>query len=149
MSDKLPLLVFGAHPDDIEFGVGGIVAQEARAGGGYVDEVCHGSAGAVSPCRSRRPVRRPEAWHTDAVVDARLEFGQRGRRHSVPDDAQGVDYVDSHRLDLHETASREPSRYVNRVGERFQRRLRRRRDTARGAVALLDSQFGRGLCRIT
>ncbi len=27
-----PLLAFGAHPDDIEFGCGGVIAQETRAG---------------------------------------------------------------------------------------------------------------------
>ena len=31
-SEPGPLLVFGAHPDDIEFGCGGIVALEVRAG---------------------------------------------------------------------------------------------------------------------
>src|ERR1700734_3231635 len=31
-SEPGPLLVFGAHPDDIEFGCGAIVASEARAG---------------------------------------------------------------------------------------------------------------------
>ncbi len=28
----MPLLIFGAHPDDIEFGCGGVVASETRAG---------------------------------------------------------------------------------------------------------------------
>jgi N-acetylglucosamine malate deacetylase 1 len=31
-SDLSPLLVFGAHPDDIEFGVGGVVVAEAQKG---------------------------------------------------------------------------------------------------------------------
>jgi LmbE family N-acetylglucosaminyl deacetylase len=30
--DSVPLLVFGAHPDDIEFGCGGIIAAETQAG---------------------------------------------------------------------------------------------------------------------
>ncbi len=31
-SDLAPLLVVGAHPDDVEFGVGGVVAAEAQSG---------------------------------------------------------------------------------------------------------------------
>lgn len=31
-SNSMPLLIFGAHPDDIEFGCGGVVASETRAG---------------------------------------------------------------------------------------------------------------------
>jgi len=30
--DRAPLLAFGAHPDDIEFGCGGVVASETQAG---------------------------------------------------------------------------------------------------------------------
>jgi len=32
VTDTAPLLIFGAHPDDIEFGCGGVVAVETRAG---------------------------------------------------------------------------------------------------------------------
>lgn len=31
-SKVLPLLAFGAHPDDVEFGCGGVVLNETRAG---------------------------------------------------------------------------------------------------------------------
>src|SRR5437763_14158030 len=30
--DTLPVLAFGAHPDDIEFGCGGVIVQETLAG---------------------------------------------------------------------------------------------------------------------
>ena len=32
LPDLTPLLAFGAHPDDIEFGCGGVIAKETRAG---------------------------------------------------------------------------------------------------------------------
>ena len=32
MSNPLSILAFGAHPDDIEFGCGGVIARETRAG---------------------------------------------------------------------------------------------------------------------
>ena len=32
LSELAPLLAFGAHPDDIEFGCGGVIVAEARAG---------------------------------------------------------------------------------------------------------------------
>ena len=32
LPDAPPVLAFGAHPDDIEFGGGGVIAQETRAG---------------------------------------------------------------------------------------------------------------------
>ena len=31
-TELAPLLAFGAHPDDIEFGCGGVIAKETRAG---------------------------------------------------------------------------------------------------------------------
>ena len=41
-----PLLAFGAHPDDIEFGCGGIIARETRAGRPVHFVVCsRGDAG--------------------------------------------------------------------------------------------------------
>ncbi len=42
----MPLLAFGAHPDDIEFSVGGIIARETRAGRRVHFVVCsRGEAG--------------------------------------------------------------------------------------------------------
>ena len=44
--DPAPLLAFGAHPDDIEFGCGGIIARETRAGRPVHFVICsHGEAG--------------------------------------------------------------------------------------------------------
>ncbi len=66
-----PLLAFGAHPDDIEFGCGGIVAREAQAGRLVHLVVCsrgeagtHGTAG----------VRTKEAARAAKLLGATLEF---------------------------------------------------------------------------
>ena len=41
-----PLLAFGAHPDDIEFGCGGVIANETRAGRAAHFVICsRGEAG--------------------------------------------------------------------------------------------------------
>ncbi|MDP1581752.1 MAG: PIG-L family deacetylase [Candidatus Didemnitutus sp.] len=55
-----PLLAFGAHPDDIEFGVGGIVARETQAGRPAQFIVCsRGEAGTNGTPAQR--VREAEA----------------------------------------------------------------------------------------
>ncbi len=66
-----PLLAFGAHPDDIEFGCGGIIAREVRAGRLVHLAVCsrgeagtHGSPG----------VRAKEAARAAKLLGATLEF---------------------------------------------------------------------------
>ena len=66
-----PLLAFGAHPDDIEFGCGGIIAREARAGRTVHFVVCsQGESGS-----SGTPAQRSaEARTAAAILGARLEF---------------------------------------------------------------------------
>lgn len=66
-----PLLVFGAHPDDIEFGCGGVVAKEARAGRKVHLAVCsRGESGTHGTPRQR--VR--EARAAAQILGATLEF---------------------------------------------------------------------------
>ncbi len=66
-----PLLVFGAHPDDIEFGCGGIVARETQAGGAAHFVVCsRGESGTNGTPRQRTA----EAKAAAAVLGASLEF---------------------------------------------------------------------------
>jgi len=66
-----PLLVFGAHPDDAEFGCGGIVARETRAGRRAHLVVCsRGESGS-----SGTPATRvAEARRAAALLGATLEF---------------------------------------------------------------------------
>jgi N-acetylglucosamine malate deacetylase 1 len=66
-----PLLVFGAHPDDIEFGCGAVIARETRAGRRAHFIVCsRGEAGTHgTPAR-----RTAEAKKAAALLGASIEF---------------------------------------------------------------------------
>jgi LmbE family N-acetylglucosaminyl deacetylase len=65
------LLAFGAHPDDIEFGCGGVIAKETRAGGAAHFVVCsRGEAGTHGT-----PAQRvAEAKKSAALLWATVEF---------------------------------------------------------------------------
>ncbi len=65
------LLAFGAHPDDIEFGCGGVIARETAAGRPVHFVVCsEGEAGTNgTPARRRR-----EAKKAAALLGATIEF---------------------------------------------------------------------------
>jgi LmbE family N-acetylglucosaminyl deacetylase len=66
-----PLLVFGAHPDDIEFGCGGVVARETLAGRTAHLVVCsRGEAGT----RGRPAERVREARRAAGRLGASIEF---------------------------------------------------------------------------
>src|SRR3954465_5751693 len=66
-----PLLAFGAHPDDIEFGCGGVIASETRAGRRAHFVICsHGEAGTHGTPRQRAV----EAKRAAALLDATVEF---------------------------------------------------------------------------
>ena len=70
-SDTSPLLAFGAHPDDIEFGCGGVIAREARAGRPVHLVICsHGEAGT----NGTPALRAHEAKQAAAALGATLEF---------------------------------------------------------------------------
>jgi len=68
-----PLLAFGAHPDDIEFGCGGVIAKETRGGRRVHFVVCsRGEAGTHgTPAR-----RTAEARKAAARLGATIEFIQ-------------------------------------------------------------------------
>lgn len=66
-----PLLAFGAHPDDIEFGCGGIIAGEAKAGRPIHFVVCsRGEAGSNGTPAGRTR----EAKRAAALLGATVEF---------------------------------------------------------------------------
>jgi len=66
-----PLLCFGAHPDDIEFGAGGIVARETQAGRPAHFVVCsHGEAGT----NGTPAERTKEAEKAAKLLGATLEW---------------------------------------------------------------------------
>ena len=75
LPDRLPLLAFGAHPDDIEFGCGGVIALEARTGRDVHLVVCsRGESGTNGTPR----IRTAEARAAARALGARLEFIELG-----------------------------------------------------------------------
>ena len=71
LNSAASLLVFGAHPDDIEFGCGGIIASETRAGRKAHFVICsRGEAGSYGTPKQRTV----EAKRAAAILGATLEF---------------------------------------------------------------------------
>jgi len=69
--ESAPLLAFGAHPDDIEFGCGGVVAKETRAGRAAHFVICSRGEAASHG----RPAQRvAEAKKSAALLGATIEF---------------------------------------------------------------------------
>ena len=65
------ILAFGAHPDDIEFGCGGVIALETRAGHAAHFVVCSRGEAAT---RGTPAQRTAEAGKSAALLCASLEF---------------------------------------------------------------------------
>jgi LmbE family N-acetylglucosaminyl deacetylase len=70
-TDLAPLLVFGAHPDDIEFGCGGVVAVETQAGREAHLVVCSRGESATNGTPEERII---EAGKAASALGATLEF---------------------------------------------------------------------------
>lgn len=82
MSDTNTLLVFGAHPDDIEFGAGGIIACETAAGRPTHFVVCSKGESGTNGTPAQRTV---EAEKGAQLLGASLEFADLGGdAHFVP-----------------------------------------------------------------
>ncbi len=66
-----PLVAFGAHPDDIEFGCGGVIAKESRAGRKAHFVICsRGEAGSYGTPKQRVAESKKAA----AILGATIEF---------------------------------------------------------------------------
>jgi N-acetylglucosamine malate deacetylase 1 len=68
---SMPLLAFGAHPDDIEFGCGGVIARETRAGLAAHLVVCSRGEAATHGTPAQRIA---EAKKSAAILGATVEF---------------------------------------------------------------------------
>lgn len=69
--EPAPLLAFGAHPDDIEFGCGGVIAKETRAGRAAHFVICSRGEAASHGTPARRVA---EAKKSAALLGATVEF---------------------------------------------------------------------------
>jgi LmbE family N-acetylglucosaminyl deacetylase len=70
-ADLPPLLAFGAHPDDIEFGCGGIIAGETRAGRKAHFVICSRGESAT---HGTPAARTAEAEKAAGILGASVEF---------------------------------------------------------------------------
>jgi len=70
-SAEPPILAVGAHPDDIEFGCGGVIAQETRAGRAAHLVICSRGEAATF---GRPEQRVAEAQRAAALLGASIEF---------------------------------------------------------------------------
>ncbi|HVT88926.1 MAG TPA: PIG-L family deacetylase [Tepidisphaeraceae bacterium] len=69
--ESIDILAFGAHPDDIEFGCGGVIARETRAGLTAHFAICSkGEAGT----HGTPAIRTAEAEQSAALLGATVEF---------------------------------------------------------------------------
>ncbi len=70
-TNSAPLLAFGAHPDDIEFGCGGVIASETRAGRNVHFVICsRGESGTHGTPKQRTA----EAKRAAKILGATIEF---------------------------------------------------------------------------
>jgi len=69
--EPAPLLAFGAHPDDIEFGCGGVIAKETRAGRKAHFVICSRGEAASHGTPAQRVA---EAKKSATLLGATVEF---------------------------------------------------------------------------
>ncbi len=73
--DPAPLLAFGAHPDDIEFGCGGVIARETRARRAAHFVICSRGEAATNGTPAQRT---REAKRAARLLGATVEFTNLG-----------------------------------------------------------------------
>src|SRR4051812_26299081 len=66
-----PILAFGAHPDDIEFGCGGVIALETRAGRSAHFVICSRGESGTNGTPAERKI---EAANAAQILGATHEF---------------------------------------------------------------------------
>ena len=71
LDSQTPLLAFGAHPDDIEFGCGGVIARETQSGRPAHFVVCSRGESGTNGTPAERVA---EAEKAAALLGATLEF---------------------------------------------------------------------------
>ncbi|MGH8017906.1 MAG: PIG-L family deacetylase [Opitutaceae bacterium] len=74
-SDALAILAFGAHPDDIEFGCGAVIARETSTGSTAHFVVCSRGESASNGTPEERVA---EAEHAAGMLGATVEFADLG-----------------------------------------------------------------------
>ena len=72
-STSLPLLAFGAHPDDLEFAVGAVIAREVNGGGGRAVHLVVCSRGEAATHGTPQE-REQEARAAAGTLGATIEF---------------------------------------------------------------------------
>ena len=75
MPETSTLLAFGAHPDDIEFGCGGVIARETQAGRTAHFVICSQGESATNGTPARRVA---ESERAAALLGATVEFTDLG-----------------------------------------------------------------------
>jgi N-acetylglucosamine malate deacetylase 1 len=73
--ESAPLLAFGAHPDDIEFGCGGVIARETRSGRQAHLVICSRGESATHGTPAERTA---EAKAAASILGASVEFLELG-----------------------------------------------------------------------
>src|SRR6188508_1209774 len=70
-AELLPLLAFGAHPDDLEFACGGVIAKETQLGRKVHFVICSRGEAGTSGTPAQRVI---EAEKSAALLGATIEF---------------------------------------------------------------------------
>jgi LmbE family N-acetylglucosaminyl deacetylase len=83
-SDPPPILAFGAHPDDIEFGCGGVIALETRAGRPVHLVICSRGEAATHGTPGERAAEAAQAAKFLGATVEFLEFDGDARLEAKP-----------------------------------------------------------------